>query len=100
MNKPENVDIKGLILKVITQLFNSMLTMEVTYSEPASETAAGADDPAVTLDFSGDVSGLMRLRPDAKFAGSMIAAKSGAEVDDEPAPEEMQNMLIEKSYLI
>ncbi|MBW2412816.1 MAG: flagellar motor switch protein FliN, partial [Deltaproteobacteria bacterium] len=95
MNKPENVDLKSLILKVIPQLFNSMLNMEVTYSEPASETAAGADGLAVTLDFSGDISGLLRLRPDAEFAGSMTAARSGAETDDEPAAEEMQNVMLE-----
>ncbi len=95
MKKPENVDIISLILKVIPQLFNSMLSMEVTHSEPASEAAAGADDPAVILDFSGDISGFVRIRPNAKFAGSMTAAKSGAEADDEPAAEEMQNVLLE-----
>ena len=95
MNKPEKVDIKSLILKVIPQLFNSMLTMEVTHSEPASEAVAGANDPAVTLEFSGDISGLLRIRPNAEFAGSMTAAKSGAEAGDEPAAEEMQNVLLE-----
>ena len=95
MNKPENVDIKSLILKVIPQLFNSMLTMEVTHSERASETVAGADDPTVTLDFSGDISGLLRLRPSSEFAGSMIAAKSDAEASDEPVAEDIENVLLE-----
>ncbi len=95
MNNPENVELKSLILKIIPQLFDSMLTMEVTHSEPASETAAGADDPAVTLVFSGDISGLLGLRPNVEFAGSMTAAKLGPEADDEPAAEEMQNVLLE-----
>ena len=95
MNQPENSDIKSLILKIIPQLFNSMLTMEVTYSEPAAQTDDSADDPAVTLNFRGDVTGLLRMRPDAEFARSMTAAKLGADADDEPTSEEMQNVLSE-----
>ena len=95
MNKPENADIKSLILKIIPQLFNSMLTMEVIHSEPATGLDVGADDPAVTLDFRGDVTGLLRLRPDAEFARSMTAAKLGADTEYDPTSEEMQNVLSE-----
>ena len=95
MNKPENVDIKSLILKIVPQLLNSMLTMEVTHSEPGTVSDAGADVPTVTLDFSGDVSGLLRMRPTAEFAQSMTAAKLGTEADNDPTAEEMQNVLSE-----
>lgn len=95
MNKLENADIKSLILRIIPQLFNSMLTMQVTQSESAPESDAAADDPAVTLDFSGDVSGLLRLRPSVEFARSMTAAKRDAQANNDQTAEEIQNALLE-----
>lgn len=95
MNQPENSDIKSLILKIIPQLFNSMLTMEVTHSEPAARPDDSADDPAVALNFRGDVTGLLRMRSNSEFARSMTAAKLGADADYEPTSEEMQNVLSE-----
>ena len=95
MNQPENSDIKSLILKIVPQLFNSMLTMEVTHSEPAARPGDSADDPAAALNFRGDVTGLLRMRPDAEFARSMTAAKLGADTDYDPTSKEMQNVLSE-----
>jgi flagellar motor switch protein FliN len=95
MNKPENVDIQSLILKIVPQLFNSMLAMKVTHSESDTESAGGADEPVVTLGFSGDVTGFVRMRPTADFARSMTTAKLGMETEEEPTAEEMQNTLSE-----
>ena len=93
MNKPENVDIKSLIFKIIPQLFNTILNMEVTPSKPTAGSEAGADGPMVTLDFSGDLTGILRMRPATEFARSMTAARSGENTDNDPTVEEMQNAL-------
>ena len=95
MNQPENSDIKSLLLNIIPQLFNSMLTMEVTHSEPTARPDDSADDPALALNFRGDVTGLLRMRPDTEFARSMTAAKLGADADNDPTSKEMQSVLLE-----
>jgi flagellar motor switch protein FliN len=95
MNQPKKVHIKNLILKILPQLFNSMLNMEVTHSEPATEPEAGAEVPMVALDFSGDMTGLLRIRPSAEFARSMAAAKLGTDADNEPTAEEIQTVILE-----
>jgi len=95
MNKPQNLNAKSLILKIIPQLFNSMLSMEVMHSDSAAEPNAAVEDSTADLHFSGDVSGILRLRTGLDFARSMAAAKHGTEAENDPTDEEAQNVLSE-----
>ena len=95
MQKPENVDIKSLILKIIPQLSNAMLSLEVTPSDAAAEPGVGVDDAATTLAFSGDLTGVLRLQPTVEFVQAMTAAKFGAQTENEPTEEDIQNVVSE-----
>ena len=95
MSKPEKLDFNSLILNIIPQLSNSMLSLEVTPSDSEPEPGAGVDDAAAILEFNGDVTGMLRLRPTAELARSMTTAKLGTEVENEPTDEDMQNVLSE-----
>jgi flagellar motor switch protein FliN len=95
MQKPENVDIKSLILKIIPQLSNAMLSLEVTSSDAAAEPDAGVDDAATTLAFSGDLTGMFRLQPTVEFVQTMTAAKFDAQTENGPTDEDIQNVVSE-----
>ena len=95
MNKPNSADLKSLILNIIPQLSKSMLSLELTPSDSAPDAGGGVEQVALTLEFSGDLTGTLALQPTAEFAQSMTAARLGPEAENEPGNEEIQNVLTE-----
>ena len=95
MNKPKSADLKDLILNIIPQLSKSMLSLELTPSDIAPDSAAGVDQMALTLEFSGDLTGTLTLLPTAEFAQSITAAKLGPQAETEPGNDEIKTVLTE-----
>jgi flagellar motor switch protein FliN len=95
MNAQENLDIKNLIIKIIPQIFNTMLSMEVEYSDSVSAPHSDADCMAGTLEFAGDVTGHLRILVATDFARLMMTARHGTETENIEGGEAIQNVLLE-----
>ena len=95
MSVPHNMDIKSLIIKIMPQIFNTALSMEVDYSDSVSDFGHNVEQMLGTLEFTGDINGLLRLRVTREFAHLMTAAKRGTPTENIEGDEETQNVISE-----
>jgi len=95
MNDINNFDIKAQLIESVLEIFDSMLSLEVEYSEIEPEEDSDENRLLVTIAFSGDVIGSLNIQVSAEFARVMTAAAQGAQVEDIEGEEEIQNLLAE-----
>jgi flagellar motor switch protein FliN len=95
MSAPENMDIKSLIIRIMPQIFNTVLSMDVDYSDSVSDAGSDVEQMLGTLEFTGDITGFLRLRVTREFAYVMTAAKRGSQTENIEGDEETQNVISE-----
>jgi flagellar motor switch protein FliN len=95
MNAPENLDIKRIIIKIVPQILNTTLSMEFDYSDTVPDVSSDAGLMVGRMEFSGDVTGPMRLLVTSEFARKMTAARLGSQMENIEEDQETQKLISE-----
>jgi len=95
MSTPQDMDIKSLIIKMMPQLFKTVLSMDVEYSDSAWDLDSEVEQIRATLEFTGDIKGLLGLRVTREFAQVITTAKAGSQTENIEANPESQNVISE-----
>jgi flagellar motor switch protein FliN len=95
MNAPENLDIKRFLIKNMPQIFYTTLSMEFDYSDTVPDVSSDAGLMVGLMEFSGDVTGPMRLLVTSEFARAMTAARLGSQMENIEEDQETQNIISE-----
>lgn len=81
MNDQNNLDIKTPIIESILKTFDTMVSMDVEYTDIESLDSSIVDVVAGAVQFTGDVTGILRIQVPAEFARMMVASKGGINVE-------------------
>lgn len=95
MNDQNNLDIKTPIIECILKTFDTMVSMDVEYTDIESLDSSIVDMMAGCVHFTGDVTGIIRIQVPAEFARMMVADKGGVNVEDLEGNEEIHDLLAE-----
>ncbi len=94
-------DIKGRIVESVTELFDTMLDMEVTLADDGAESGKGdGNQIAGMLSFTGDVVGNFRVQASQVFAQIMTAEMLGMEVDEIEGEDEIKDVILEACNIV
>jgi flagellar motor switch protein FliN len=95
MNDQNSLDIKAQIIESVLEIFDTMLSMDVEYSDISAPDTSNDNQMVVVIEFTGDVPGLLNIQVSAEFARAMSAAAQGSDADEIEGDEEAQNILAE-----
>jgi len=95
MNDPHNIDIKARIIESILEIFDTMLSLEVEYSDITPADTSGDDQLVVMIEFTGAATGILNIEISAQFARLMAAAAQGTGAAEIEGDEEIKNLLAE-----
>ena len=100
MSDINNFDIRTHIIDAIVDVFNTMVSMEVEFfdSEPPDTTGTGR--MAATVNFAGNVVGIINIQVDSALSGLMMAGMldiDPAEVEDDG---KIKDLLAEISNIV
>ena len=100
MSDLENFDIRSHIIDAIVDVFNTMMSMEVELfdSEPPDTTDTGR--MVATVNFVGNVVGLINIQVDAALSGLMMAGKLNIEPAEVEGHGEIKRLLAEISNIV
>ena len=94
-------DIKGRIVESVTELFDTMLDMEISLAD--DEIDPGEVDAALIagmLSFVGDVGGNFRVQVSEAFARMMTAQMLGMEIDEIESQNEIKDVILEVCNIV
>jgi len=94
-------DIKGRIVESVTELFDTMLDMEISLAH--DEIDPGEVDAALIagmLSFVGDVVGNFRVQVSEAFARMMTAQMLGMEIDEIEGQDEIKDVILEVCNIV
>ena len=94
-------DIRGRIVESVTDLFDTMLDMEISLAdEDAKEREIDGNLIAGMLSFTGDVVGNFRVQVSEVFAQIMTAEMLGMEVDEIEGEDELKDVILEACNIV
>ena len=94
-------DIKGRIVESVTELFSTMLDMEISLGDEETESGViDADLIAGMLSFVGDVVGNFRVQVSVDFARMMTAQMLGMEIDEIEGQDEIKDVILEVCNIV
>ena len=94
-------DIKGRIVESVTELFDTMLDMEISLADDGAEQGeAGGNLIAGMLSFTGDVVGNFRVTVSQVFARIMTAEMLGMEIDEIEGEDEIKDVILEACNIV
>ena len=94
-------DVKGRIVESVTELFDTMLDMEISLADDGAEQGeAGSNLIAGMLSFTGDVVGNFRVQVSQVFAKIMAAEMLGMEVDEIEGEDEIKDVILEVCNIV
>ena len=95
-------DIKGRIVESVTELFDTMLDMEINLADDGAEPfeGEGANLIAGMLSFAGDVMGSFRVQVSETFARIMTAEMLGMEIDEIEGDDEIKDVILEACNIV
>ncbi len=94
------VDVKSSITKTVLELFDTMLSLNVEFSEEDAEGALEGDRMIGALSFAGDVVGSINIQVKDDFARIMTAAMLGMEIEEIESEEEVKDVIREECNII
>jgi len=100
MSDLENFDIRSHIIDAIVDVFNTMMSMEVELfdSEPPDTTGTGR--MVATVNFAGNVVGLINIQVDSALSGLMMAGMRNIEPAEVEGHGEIKSVLAEISNIV
>ena len=94
-------DIKGRIVESVTELFDTMLDMEISLADDGAEQGeAGGNLIAGMLSFTGDVVGNFRVTVSQVFARIMTAEMLGMEINEIEGEDEIKDVILEACNIV
>jgi len=94
-------DIKGRIVESVTELFDTMLDMEISLADDGTEPSE-VDGSLIAgmLSFTGDVVGNFRVQVSEVFARIMTAEMLGMETDEIEGEDEIKDVILEACNIV
>ena len=94
-------DVKGRIVESVTELFDTMLDMEINLADDGAEQGeADGNLIAGMLSFTGEVVGSFRVQTNQVFAQIMTAEMLGMEVDEIEGDDEVKDVILEACNIV
>ena len=100
MSDIKNFDIRTQIIDAILDVFDTVVSMEVEFSDSETTDTTGTDRMVATVSFAGNVVGIVNIEVDAALSRLMMAGKldiNPGEVEDDG---EIKNLLAEISHIV
>ena len=93
MNDLSNLDIRTAIIESILKTFDTMMSLDVEYSEVESPPSPTGDVIQSAIQLSGDTNGILRLQVPADLARIMLANKGDVNVEELEGDEGISELL-------
>ncbi|HBF43400.1 MAG TPA: hypothetical protein DDW42_07175 [Desulfobacteraceae bacterium] len=100
MNESIEFDVKTSIVDSVTDLFDTMLSMEVKSSEETQPPSLEGQRITGSLGFAGDVEGSINIQVTNNFAQLMAASMLGMEMEEIETDEEINDVILEVCNII
>ncbi|MBW2565115.1 MAG: chemotaxis protein CheX, partial [Deltaproteobacteria bacterium] len=99
MSGIDTIDIKTTVSESVTDVFDTMLSLEVKVSEAGAETLDGNRFMG-TVKFTGEVVGIVTIQISYDFARIMTASMQGIKSEEVEGEEEIKDLLAELSNIV
>ncbi|UCF92318.1 MAG: flagellar motor switch protein FliN [Desulfobacterales bacterium] len=100
MDSIQNFDIRAHIIESITEVFDTMVSLAVQYSEAEPPDNSAVNRMAGAVNFAGDVIGIVTFHVAMDFARLMTARTLGSDVAELTGDEEVKDLIAEISNII
>ena len=96
----ENFDIKSHITASAQETFETMLSMEISVSDEAPPEQTGENRMVGTLNFAGNIIGIINIQITNNFGYQMAASMLGIEPDEVESINEVKDLLAEITNIV
>ena len=96
----ESFDVKSHIIASAQETFDTMLSMEISVSEEAPPEQTGENRMVGTLNFAGNVIGIINIQITNDFGYQMAASMLGIEPDEVESINEVKDLLAEITNIV
>lgn len=94
------IDVKTKIANSVTDIFETMLSMDVKPAETVSKGSVEGVRNVGSVNFTGDITGIINFQVSNKFARFMTASMLGMEIEELEGQEEINDFIAEISNII
>ncbi|MBW1821552.1 MAG: chemotaxis protein CheX, partial [Deltaproteobacteria bacterium] len=94
------INVKTKITNSVTDIFETMLSMDVKPAEIVSKESVEGVRDVGSVNFAGDITGIINFQVSDKFARFMTASMLGMEIEDLEGQEEINDFIAEISNII
>jgi flagellar motor switch protein FliN len=95
MNDLNNLDIRTHIIDAIVDVFDKMVSMEVVFSDSEPPDITGSWRMAATVNFAGNVVGLITIQVPAEMSHQMMAARFDSDPEEIEDEEKIKDLIAE-----
>src|SRR5210317_1564130 len=100
MNDINNLDIRTHIIDAIVDVFDTMVSMEVEFFDSEPPDTSGTERMAATVNFAGNVVGLITIQVPSKMSGLMTTAMLDSEADEIENEGKIRDLIAEISHIV
>ena len=94
------IDVNAKITNSVTDIFETMLSMDVKPAETVSKESVEGVRNVGSVNFAGDITGIINFQVSDDFARLMTAAMLGMEIEELEGQEEINDLIAEISNII
>jgi flagellar motor switch protein FliN len=94
------IDVKAKITNSVTDIFETMLSMDVKPAKTVSKKSVEALRNVGSVNFAGDITGIINFQVSDEFASLMTASMLGMEIEKLEGQEEINDFIAEISNII
>ncbi len=100
MSDLENFDIKSHVIESIVEVFDTMVSMEIVPSDSEPEATKGVSRVVASVNFAGNIAGILNIQVTAELARLMTANMLDMEPEELEGDGEMKDLLSEISNIV
>jgi flagellar motor switch protein FliN len=100
LEKFETIDVKAKIIDSVTDIFETMLSMDVAPADTVSKDSVQGLRNVGSVNFTGDITGIVNFQVSNDLASLMTASMLGMEVDELEGQEEINDLIAEISNIM
>ena len=94
------IDVKAKIANSVTDIFETMLSMDVKPAETVSKESVEGIRNVGSVNFAGDITGIINFQVSDEFARLMTVSMLGMEIEELEGQEEINDLIAEISNII
>jgi len=98
--KFKGIDVKTKITNSVTDIFETMLSMDVKPAETVSKKSVEGVRNVGSVNFAGDITGIINFQVSDEFSRLMTASMLGMEIEELEGQEEINDLIAEISNII